>query len=174
MRIKKIKYSNWANDSLDVFVTLENDASYLIEVATPQFLSAIMEKSKPGDFNQAMMELGALICKPGNPECSLCPVSGVCGAFLTSAVDTYPQREKRKAVPVHHIAVGVVWRGDRVLITRRKTEGFLGGLWEFPGGKIQHREKAQDACVREVKEETNLSIAVDSHLDRVKHAYTHF
>ena len=49
MRIKKIKYSNWANDSLDVFVTLENDDSYLIEVATPQFLSAIMEKSE-SDF----------------------------------------------------------------------------------------------------------------------------
>ena len=50
----------------------------------------------------------------------------------------------------------------------------LGGLWEFPGGKIKNDEKSKDACIREIKEETNLSVDVDSHLVRIKHAYTHF
>jgi A/G-specific adenine glycosylase len=70
--------------------------------------------------------------------------------------------------------VGVVFKNRKVLITRRKAEGLLGGLWEFPGGKIQKSEKIKDACIREIKEETNLSVSVDSHLSCIKHAYTHF
>jgi A/G-specific adenine glycosylase len=70
--------------------------------------------------------------------------------------------------------VGVVFKNGKVLITRRKSEGLLGGLWEFPGGKIRNNEKANDACIREIREETNLSVGVDTHLDRIKHAYTHF
>jgi A/G-specific adenine glycosylase len=61
-----------------------------------------------------------------------------------------------------------------VLITRRKPEGLLGGLWEFPGGKVMARETPESACIREIKEETNLSVEVTGHISRVKHAYTHF
>ena len=53
-------------------------------------------------------------------------------------------------------------------------DGLLGGLWEFPGGKIKTGEDAETACIREIKEEVNLVVKVDSHLCRVKHAYTHF
>jgi len=70
--------------------------------------------------------------------------------------------------------VGVVFKNGRVLITRRKSEGLLGGLWEFPGGKIRKGETAAEACVREIKEEVNLTVTVESLLSRVKHAYTHF
>ncbi len=136
--------------------------------------STLLEESRPGDFNQAMMELGALICKPDTPECSRCPLCGSCRAHRTGMVGGYPVREKRRGVPVHHVAVGVVWRGDRVLITRRKAEGLLGGLWEFPGGKVNDREAAEAACIREIKEETNIVVEVTGRISRVKHAYTHF
>jgi A/G-specific adenine glycosylase len=68
----------------------------------------------------------------------------------------------------------VVFKNGRVLITRRKPEGLLGGLWEFPGGKLKKGEKAEAACIREIKEEVNLSVKIEAHLCRVKHAYTHF
>ena len=61
-----------------------------------------------------------------------------------------------------------------MLITRRKPDGLLGGLWEFPGGKIREGESPADACVREIQEETGVCARVESHLCRVKHAYTHF
>ena len=70
--------------------------------------------------------------------------------------------------------MGVVFKNGRVLITRRKPDGLLGGLWEFPGGKIKKSEKAETACLREIMEEVNLTVKVDSPLCRVKHAYTHF
>ena len=101
--------------------------------------TALLDRDAPGIFNQAMMELGALICKPGKPVCTLCPLNTFCAAFASRQVD-----------------------------------GLLGGLWEFPGGKIQEGENPADACVREIREETGISARIISHLCQVKHAYTHF
>jgi len=70
--------------------------------------------------------------------------------------------------------VGVVQRNGDILITRRKPTGLLGGLWEFPGGKIRENESALQACQREIREELNIEVNVLEPLTRVKHAYTHF
>ena len=134
----------------------------------------LLDCRQPGNFNQAMMELGAVICKPRNPLCDFCPINEHCRAFATRQVAAFPKRQKTKATPQYHIAVGVIFKNERVLITRRKTEGLLGGLWEFPGGKIKDGESAQSACIREIKEEVNLDVQIERHLTTVKHAYTHF
>ena len=134
----------------------------------------LLDCRQPGIFNQAMMELGAVICKPRNPLCDFCPINEHCRAFATRQVAAFPKRQKTKATPQYHIAVGVIFKNERVLITRRKTEGLLGGLWEFPGGKIKDGESAQSACIREIKEEVNLDVQIERHLTTVKHAYTHF
>lgn len=134
----------------------------------------LLDSRQPGIFNQAMMELGALICKPRNPLCDACPLVSHCRAYQSRQVANFPKRQRVGATPQHHIAVGVVFKNDRVLITRRKTDGLLGGLWEFPGGKIREGEPAQAACIREIKEEVNLEVRIDRHLATVKHAYTHF
>ena len=139
-----------------------------------KFAGKLLDPKRPGTFNQAMMELGALICRPRNPACSHCPLNRHCMAHQTGQVIRYPKRQKSRATPRYHIAVGVIYKNDRVLITRRKAEGLLGGLWEFPGGKIRNGESAQAACIREIKEEVNLSVHIDRHLAQIKHAYTHF
>ena len=139
-----------------------------------QAAADLLDPREPGTFNQALMELGALICKPRNPLCSDCPVRPWCRANQNDRISEFPRKVKKQATPEYPIAVGVVFKKDRVLITRRKPEGLLGGLWEFPGGKIKSNENAQTACIREIKEEVNLTVAVESHLCRVKHAYTHF
>jgi len=134
----------------------------------------LLARTRPGDFNQAMMELGALVCRPTRPRCTECPLSRDCAAFATGRTAELPVRDPRRKVPHHRVAVGVVEDGDRVLITRRQPEGLLGGLWEFPGGKIRDGELAEAACVREIREEVNLDVEVESHVGRVRHAYTHF
>jgi A/G-specific adenine glycosylase len=68
----------------------------------------------------------------------------------------------------------VVRKKGKLLITQRKSEGLLGGLWEFPGGKMRPGEDAQRACIREIREETGIVVEIDRPLTRVKHAYTHF
>jgi A/G-specific adenine glycosylase len=135
---------------------------------------ALLDARRPGTFNQAVMELGALVCKPRNPACEVCPLNKGCQAYQTRQTTDFPKRKKRVVAPQYHIAVGVVFKNNRILITRRKPEGLLGGLWEFPGGKIRDGESAEAACVREIKEEANLAVEIDHHLTQVKHAYTHF
>ncbi len=134
----------------------------------------ILDRSKPGEFNQAMMELGALICTPRNPSCGFCPVAAQCGAFAASLQGAYPARVKRPRTPEYRIAVGVVRKDERILITRRKESGLLGGLWELPGGKIEPGESPGAACIREIAEEVNLSVEVKEFIARISHAYTHF
>ena len=135
---------------------------------------AFLDRSNPGRFNQAMMELGALVCTPTRPKCPDCPLSPTCRAVKEKAVHEYPKRIKKARIPEYHVAAGIVWKDARVLITLRKPEGLLGGLWEFPGGKILNGETPSDACIREIKEEVNLNVSAKERIARVRHAYTHF
>lgn len=134
----------------------------------------LLDSVSPGTSNQAVMELGALICKPAAPCCGNCPLPSCCKAFKSSSVDIYPRRLKTKPVPRYHIAIGVVFKKQKVLITKRRDDGLLGGLWEFPGGKIMAPETPETACVREIREEVNLNVGIRHFLTRISHAYTHF
>lgn len=134
----------------------------------------LLFKPDPGRYNQAMMELGALVCTPYSPLCATCPIHSACKAYQSSTVDLFPKRVKAKKTPLYNIAIGVVLKNNKVLITQRRNDGLLGGLWEFPGGKIKDKETSNDACIRELKEETGLDVFVLQYLTQIKHAYTHF
>jgi len=134
----------------------------------------LLAAEQPGSYNQAVMELGALVCKPATPDCLNCPIQNACKAFSRGKVGDFPKRLQKKPVPTKHIAVGVVIDNNKLLITKRKSGGLLGGLWEFPGGKINKGEMTEQACVREIKEETGLNVVIEKQLTAVKHAYTHF
>jgi A/G-specific adenine glycosylase len=134
----------------------------------------LLDHSAPGSFNQAMMELGATVCRPKSPTCIVCPVNVGCRAFQTARQEEFPVRNKPKPLPEYHLVAGVVHKKDAVLITQRKPDGLLGGLWEFPAGKVQVQETPELACVRTIREETNLIVEPIEYLTRVKHAYTHF
>jgi A/G-specific adenine glycosylase len=134
----------------------------------------LLARDCPDRFNQALMELGALVCRPESPDCSSCPLEGHCLARRRDLVGRYPLRKKARKVPTHHVAVGVVCKQGRLFITQRAPQGLLGGLWEFPGGKLQPGEDAASACIREIQEETGLRVEVVEPLARVHHAYTHF
>lgn len=128
----------------------------------------------PSEFNQAMMELGALVCHPRQPSCGACPLRAFCRSAAQGTQLEYPRRREKAAVPHYEVAVGVIYRGDEFLILRRSEEQMLGGLWEFPGGKLEAGETAAQAVVREVREETGLEVTVSREVAVVKHAYSHF
>jgi A/G-specific adenine glycosylase len=134
----------------------------------------LIPSGQAGNFNQAMMELGATVCRPRSPDCGRCPVESQCQAKKHNEQDILPLRPAAKALPHHVIAAGVVWKDGRVLIGRRKPTGLLGGLWEFPGGKHRRSESLDDTVKREVLEETGVQVEVVRPLLTVEHAYTHF
>ncbi len=135
---------------------------------------ALLDRQDPAQFNQAVMELGALVCTPTSPVCGSCPLTGDCDSLRTDSVNKFPVRIPPKKIPTFQVAVGIVRKNNRLLITQRKLNGLLGGLWEFPGGKLGENEESAVACVREIREETGIQVEIDRFLTRVKHGYTHF
>jgi A/G-specific adenine glycosylase len=129
---------------------------------------------KVGQFNQALMELGAEICAPRHPRCDACPVNHVCEARLHNEQGRLPTRVAKKRLPSYIVAVGVIYRDGRILIDKRKPEGLLGGLWEFPGGKKRPGESLEAALRREVREELAIKVRVERPLAVVDHTYSHF
>ncbi len=136
--------------------------------------SAMMPAERPGDFNQALMELGARICTPKTPQCDACPVSRHCDANARHLQEQLPIRMPKKKVPHHQVVVAAIHDTGRYLIGKRPSEGFLGGLWEFPGGKMQAGENPDNALMRECREELNVEIKSGGLIAVTKHAYTHF
>ncbi len=135
----------------------------------------LLPVKRVGDFNQALMELGSEVCLPRAPRCSECPLRRVCEAKRHGEETVLPLRQPRKKIPSYTIVVGVIHdRHGRVLIDKRKPEGLLGGLWEFPGGKKKSGETLQAALRREVHEELGIHIRVEEPLAVVDHAYSHF
>ncbi|MBI4360383.1 A/G-specific adenine glycosylase [Candidatus Micrarchaeota archaeon] len=130
--------------------------------------------SRAGTYNQALMELGATACLPKKPLCLNCPLRNDCRALKLKKQDFFPVKKKKKPVSHFTIACAVVRKNGRVLICQRKPQGLLGGLWEFPGGKIQAGESLPRAAAREVFEETGVKIRIGKKVAEVKHAYSHF
>jgi A/G-specific adenine glycosylase len=134
----------------------------------------LLDHADPALHNQAVMELGALVCTPRRPSCPTCPLTDSCKAWREGVVDRYPLRDRKAAVPEHALVAGIVLKRGKLLLLRRPDEGFLGGLWEFPGGRRRPRETAGQACQRTIRDHTGLSVAVGDPIARVRHAYTHF
>ena len=139
-----------------------------------KFLETIQDKSKPGDFNQALMDLGSSFCQAKVVHCSPCPITSECKATLNADPLKYPEPKKNKPIPNIDVSVCIVYHKDRFLILQRPQNKMLGGLWEFPGGKIELGESKEGAAIREIKEETNLSILNPDYIGEVKHQYSHF
>ena len=133
----------------------------------------LVPEGHAGQFNQALMELGREVCLPRHPRCDTCPVNRLCEAKLHHEQDSLPMRVPKRQLPFHPVAVGVIYRNDRILIDKRKPDGLLGGLWEFPGGKKRRSESLEAALRREVREELALTVRVDRPLAVVDHTYSH-
>ena len=129
----------------------------------------------PGDWNQALMELGATVCLPRQPDCGACPLRSTCRARKLGKTTDYPIATPRKPIPHRHIAAGIIRRADgRILIAQRLPTGMLPNLWEFPGGKRERGESLSECCGREIREELGVEVEVGRKLMRVRHAYSHF
>ena len=138
------------------------------------FMSNVIDKYRPGDINQSVMDLGRYICKPKNPLCKICPLIKYCKAFNMSNPSNFPTKVIKRKKPHYEVAVGIIWNKNKLLITKRKADGFLGGLWEFPGGKIKVDENVETAIMREIKEELSICIEPDLIIKQIDHQYSHF
>lgn len=137
--------------------------------------TSLMVSGRAGEFNEAMMEMGATICLPRKPTCNVCPLRQACEAFDRGDPERFPFKSKKKRVP--HIIVGaavITNRSGEILIAQRRQQDMLGGLWEFPGGKQEPGESIPECIQRELMEELGIRTTIGDHLMTIKHAYSHF
>jgi len=140
---------------------------------------------RAGDYNQALMDLGATICTPRSPDCPHCPLAECCQARALGVQELRPVKKTRPAIPHYTVTAAVIARplgmapdrqqdGPLYLIAQRPAHGLLGGLWEFPGGKVQEGEDLPACLRREICEELDAEIEVGELLGVYRHAFTHF
>ena len=135
-----------------------------------------LDRERPGDWNEALMDLGSAICLPENPKCLLCPIAADCMALRNGTVAERPVMIKPEPVPHYIVTAAVIpdESGDKFLLTKRPAKGLLGGLWEYPGGKQEKGESLEDCIRREIREELGVTIEAGRPFGVYKHAYTHF
>jgi len=115
------------------FLLTEDVAKPAARVSIERLARSLIPEGAAGDFNQALMELGATVCTPKSPQCLICPVMERCGARLQGRVDELPVKSKAKPPrPEARAAALVADESGRLLIRRRPAEGLLAGLWELP------------------------------------------
>jgi A/G-specific adenine glycosylase len=157
-----------------LFRIRENPKSGMVQKRLWRLARELLPSGRAGTFNQALMELGATVCWPRSPNCDVCPLQKICMANKYSEQEILPYRPRRKPLPRQDVVVAVIYKNGRILIDKRKPDGLLGGLWEFPGGKIENGESLTAALKREVREELGITVRIKRPLITVQHAYSHF
>ena len=139
-----------------------------------QLCKELLSGDEPRNVNQALMEFGALVCKPRNPDCFCCSVRKYCRALAVDTVDLRPVREgKQRRIDII-MACGIIIHNNRLYIQQRLVDDVWGGLWEFPGGRLKNGETAEQAAMREIAEETEFMVTDLRHFASVVHYYTKY
>ena len=148
--------------------TSKEVVAHLWEVA-----DVLVHGPRPGDLNQALMELGATVCTPKKPECQACPIHRHCAAFADGNAEELPIKKKKpKPKPMRAIAAWIE-RDGKILVARRPEEGLMAGLWELPGGEIGTKEEGKDRLEEIIQNVIGLAIRDPHSLGHVEHVFTH-
>jgi len=139
------------------------------------WLQPVIEKSKrPGDFNQAMMDLGATVCTPRNPQCAICPLQKCCIAHAKNLQDELPVKPLRKKIPIRlAVALDIRDAKGRVLFSKREHEKLLGGLWELPSLGFSDPEQVEES-LRTLLANIGFPKAKLVYVGDVEHTFSHF
>ncbi len=139
-----------------------------------RYCAELLPPDRARDFNQALMEFGALVCTPKNPACASCPLRSCCRAFARDIVDLRPVPGRKQSITDIVMACGLIEDQGRIYIQQRLADDVWGGLWEFPGGRLKAGESADRAAVREILEETEWRSVELRPLATVVHYYSRY
>jgi A/G-specific adenine glycosylase len=141
-------------------------------------LWALAAECMPGEhagaYNQALMDLGSAICTPRAPACLICPLTHLCEARKLGVQNERPVLAAKQAIPHYIVTAAVIECEGVYLIAQRPSQGLLGGMWEFPGGKVENDESLPEGLAREIREELDAEIEVGEPFGIYRHGYTHF
>jgi A/G-specific adenine glycosylase len=161
-----------------VLCRIEDIAEPPKQTGTKRRLLQLCAELLPADdarsFNQALMELGALVCLPRNPACESCPVRDCCRARVAGTVSQRPVAAKKPDKIDIIMACGIIAHEGKLYIQQRQANDVWGGLWEFPGGRLKQGETPEQAARREIAEETEFQVKDLRPFASVSHSYTKY
>jgi A/G-specific adenine glycosylase len=127
----------------------------------------------PSDTNQALMELGAMLCTPRDPRCDVCPVASLCRARARGIVAELPRPPARAPIEKVRMAAAVVFRRGRVLVVRVPDDALRwAGMWQFPAAVVDEHETPERAASRAVRDVSGLAVAAEQLATVVRHSVT--
>ncbi len=133
----------------------------------------LVPQKQPGAFNQALMELGSLVCISEMPRCHICPVSRFCQAFTVGNQAALPVRKNKTEIKKIEMVVGILKQNGRIFVRKRPPKGIWGGLWELPGTIRTKDQTAEEALRQEFKESLGINVRVEKILPPFDHYFTH-
>jgi A/G-specific adenine glycosylase len=137
-------------------------------------MDSLLPSKYPGEFNEALMELGALICISQTPLCSLCPLTTICLAYKNKKVNILPYKSKRAKIPTRYSLACIVYHQDLILIAKRPQHKMLAGLWEFPVLKLVNGISHSKMDISTIRLQFNLKTVLKQSWPAINHSYTHF
>jgi A/G-specific adenine glycosylase len=132
-----------------------------------QLSESLVPKGKESFFNQGLMDLGAMICTPKDPQCLKCPLCDLCKAWGSGKPEKFPLSTIKKKIPHIKAVSAVIRKDEKVLLRQRPPEGLLGGLWEFPNWKIEEKRRLKLRLRSHIKKEMGLNVTFQQ-------TYSHF
>jgi A/G-specific adenine glycosylase len=161
-----------------LFARLFNLAEPVKEKTTHAFIwqkaAELIPAGQARFFNQALMELGALVCLPRSPRCDACPIRDHCEAFALGVVNERPVAGKAREIIKISMVSGVLHHRGKIYIQKRLADDVWPNLWEFPGGRIEEGETPEQALVREYREETGFAVHDFKKIATIKHSFTRY
>ncbi|RLB63754.1 MAG: A/G-specific adenine glycosylase [Deltaproteobacteria bacterium] len=155
-----------------LFAWEEDPRSSRAEKQLWAWAEALTPETDPHDYAQAIMDLGATVCTPRDPDCGKCPLQEICQACRKELATTLPIARKKQKIPVRKQVALIICGSDGILLRQRPTEGFLGGLWEFPAVDLSPELEPEQAAVRLLSD-----LGLHGGLNKsgeIRHAYSHF
>jgi A/G-specific adenine glycosylase len=155
-----------------LFAISESQGERKTEQLLWRISQSLIPKGFSNPFNQALMDLGSMICVPKEPRCSECPLRDVCKGRTSGDPRRYPSKRRKRAIP-HRMAVSaVIKKNGRVLLNQRPPRGLLGGLWEFPNWEIDGEKRWRVRNV--IKKEMGINAKVKQSIGTFRQTYSHF
>ncbi|MCM3080370.1 MULTISPECIES: A/G-specific adenine glycosylase [Brevibacillus] len=135
----------------------------------------VIPEGRAGDFNQALMELGAMVCSPRSPQCLTCPVFDYCIARREGVQEELPNKGKAKPPRPVHLQVALIVRDGAVMINKRPEQGLLAGMWEFPMVETDVESEAakRELVTQQMNERFGVEVEVQERIGEVQHTFSH-
>jgi A/G-specific adenine glycosylase len=153
-------------------------SSHLVRGGTEGLLwylsESLIPKGSASSFNQALMDLGSMICTPKDLQCQRCPLKKFCKGRALGHPERYPSRAVKKKIPHIGAISAVIEKKGKVLLSQRPPKGLLGGLWEFPNWRIEGKGRLRLRLKNTIKKEMGLNVKVKESMGTFQQTYSHF